>query len=112
MEKQIVLLGLDALQTDQRAGIARNRIDDAAHGAVESLQLEFLAEPRAGHHAAHIAPFGGVDHDRTNAGLDDFADLLVAREQKAVAHKRMRHPVATEVMDVHAQCQLRGIDFL
>jgi hypothetical protein len=48
----------------------------------------------------------------SDTGVDNLADFIFAAQQKAVTHKRMGHPVATQVMYVHAYFKLGRIDFL
>ncbi len=54
----------------------------------------------------HIQAFFVVDHDIVDTGLDDLADLVFAGNQEAVAYEGVGHPVATQVLDVHAYLQL------
>jgi hypothetical protein len=59
----------------------------------------------------HVQALVAVDHHVVDAGIDDLADFVLA-DFEPVAHEGMGHPVAAQVMDVHAYFQLGRIDFL
>ena len=71
-------------------------------GDLHQLAFRLRLGLRHGGRILHVETLAAVDHHVVDAGLDDLADLFVAAQQEAVAHERMRHPVAAEVMDIHA----------
>jgi hypothetical protein len=47
-----------------------------------------------------------------DTGIDDLPDFFIRRDHQLVAHKWMIHPVAAQVVDIHANFQLTNADFL
>jgi hypothetical protein len=53
MQEGVIVLGLDAQQTHQRARIAQDRFGDVLHHRLHLIQLDGLAEAGILHHRAH-----------------------------------------------------------
>jgi hypothetical protein len=58
----------------------------------------------------HVEAFAGIDVDLVDTGWDDLADLSLFLDLETVLQEWMGHPVAVEVVDVHADLEVGDID--